>query len=186
MQVLELRRPLDKKGEKREKIKRRRRRFLNVVGNRLKTIFEVVLNFTNYVIGISSGHLVFDEYLFEYWILCKIYFELYKNWEKRTISNNNVLASWSSLTCQILNNIYCCFLQAGGVKKSKQIFNILNWTRPNGRATKTFLSLDRLKHMSSLSHIQSVLIGVEYRHCHRTLDIHLRFATWIGQIQWNA
>ena len=84
MQVLELRRPLDKKGEKREKIKRRRRRFLNVVGNRLKTIFEIVLNFTNYVIGISSGHLVFDEYLFEYWILCKIYFELYKNWEKNT------------------------------------------------------------------------------------------------------
>ena len=58
MQVLELRRPLDKKGEKREKIKRRRRRFLNVVCNRLKTFFEVVLNFTNYVIGISSGHLV--------------------------------------------------------------------------------------------------------------------------------
>ena len=48
MQVLELRRPLDKKGEKREKIKRRRRRFLNVVCNRLKTISEVVVNFTNY------------------------------------------------------------------------------------------------------------------------------------------
>ena len=46
MQVLELRRPLDKKGEKREKIKRRRRRFLNVVCNQLKTFFEVVLNFT--------------------------------------------------------------------------------------------------------------------------------------------
>ena len=61
MQVLELRRPLDKKGEKREKIKRRRRRFLNVVCNRLKTIFEVVLNFTNYVIGISSSHLVLVE-----------------------------------------------------------------------------------------------------------------------------
>ena len=45
---------------------RRRRRFLNVVCNRHKTISEVVLNFTNYVIGISSGHLVFDEYLFEY------------------------------------------------------------------------------------------------------------------------
>ena len=83
MQVLELRRPLDKKGEKREKIKRRRRRFLNVVSNWLKTFFEVVLNFTIYVIGISSGHLVFDEYLFEYWILCKIYFELHKNWEKQ-------------------------------------------------------------------------------------------------------
>ena len=29
--------------------------------DRLNIIFEVVLNFTNYVIGISSGHLVFVE-----------------------------------------------------------------------------------------------------------------------------
>ena len=57
MQVLELRRPLDKKGEKREKIKLCRRRFLNLVCNWLKTIFEFVLNFTNYAIGISYGHL---------------------------------------------------------------------------------------------------------------------------------
>ena len=26
-------------------------------------------------------------------------------------------------------------------------------------------------------------IGVEYRNCHQTLDVYLRFAIWIGQIQ---
>ena len=37
--------------------------------------------------------------------------------------------------------------------------------------------------MSGSSHIQSVLIGVEYRNCRRTLDIYLLFAFWMGQIQ---
>ena len=37
--------------------------------------------------------------------------------------------------------------------------------------------------MRESSHIQSVLIGVEYRNCCRTLDVYLRFAIWIGQIQ---
>ena len=37
--------------------------------------------------------------------------------------------------------------------------------------------------MSSSSHIRSVLIGVEYRNCRRTLDVYLLFAIWIGQIQ---
>ena len=33
------------------------------------------------------------------------------------------------------------------------------------------------------SHIRSVLIGVKYQNCSRTLDVYLRFAIWIGQIQ---
>ena len=33
--------------------------------------------------------------------------------------------------------------------------------------------------MSGSSHIRSVLIGVEYRNCRRTLDVYLLFATWI-------
>ena len=37
--------------------------------------------------------------------------------------------------------------------------------------------------MPGLSHIQSVLIGVKYRNGRRTLDVYLRFAIWIGQIQ---
>ena len=37
--------------------------------------------------------------------------------------------------------------------------------------------------MSGSSHIRSVLIGVEYRNCRRTLDVYLLFATWMGQIQ---
>ena len=37
--------------------------------------------------------------------------------------------------------------------------------------------------MSGSSHIQSVLIGVEYRNCRRTLDIYLFVAIWMGQIQ---
>ena len=37
--------------------------------------------------------------------------------------------------------------------------------------------------MSGSSHIQSVLIGVEYRNCHRTLDAYLLFPIWMGQIQ---
>ena len=37
--------------------------------------------------------------------------------------------------------------------------------------------------MRGSSHIQSVLIGVEYRNSRRTLDVYLRFAIWIGQIQ---
>ena len=37
--------------------------------------------------------------------------------------------------------------------------------------------------MSGLSHIQSILIGVEYRICHRTFDVYLMFAIWMGQIQ---
>ena len=32
-------------------------------------------------------------------------------------------------------------------------------------------------------HIQSVLIGVEYRNFCRTLDVYLHFAIWMGQIQ---
>jgi hypothetical protein len=37
--------------------------------------------------------------------------------------------------------------------------------------------------MSGTSHVRSVLIGVEYQNCHRTLDVHLLFAIWMGQIQ---
>ena len=37
--------------------------------------------------------------------------------------------------------------------------------------------------MRESSHIQSVLIGVEYRNCHQTLDVYLHFSIWIGQIQ---
>ena len=37
--------------------------------------------------------------------------------------------------------------------------------------------------MSGSSHIQSVILGVEYRNCRRTLDIYLPFAIWMGQIQ---
>ena len=33
------------------------------------------------------------------------------------------------------------------------------------------------------SHIRSVLIGIEYRNCRRTLDVYLLIAIWIGQIQ---
>ena len=36
--------------------------------------------------------------------------------------------------------------------------------------------------MHGSSHIQSE-IGVEYGHCCQTLDVYLRFAIWIGQIQ---
>ena len=37
--------------------------------------------------------------------------------------------------------------------------------------------------MRGSSHIQSVLIGVEYRNCCQTLDVYLRFAILLGQIQ---
>ena len=37
--------------------------------------------------------------------------------------------------------------------------------------------------MSVSSHIQSVLIGVEYRNCRLTLDVYLLFAIWMRQIQ---
>ena len=37
--------------------------------------------------------------------------------------------------------------------------------------------------MSASSHIQSVLIGIEYRNCGRTLDVYLLVAISIGQIQ---
>jgi hypothetical protein len=37
--------------------------------------------------------------------------------------------------------------------------------------------------MPGSSRIQSVLIGVKYRNCHPTLDVYLRFAIWIRQIQ---
>ena len=37
--------------------------------------------------------------------------------------------------------------------------------------------------MSGSSHIRSALIGVEYRNYHRTLDVYLLFAIWMGQIQ---
>ena len=36
---------------------------------------------------------------------------------------------------------------------------------------------------SGSSHIQSVLIGVEYRICCQTLDVYLLFNIWMGQIQ---
>ena len=37
--------------------------------------------------------------------------------------------------------------------------------------------------MSGSSHIQSVLIGVEYRNCRRTYDVYLLFAILLGQIK---
>jgi hypothetical protein len=37
--------------------------------------------------------------------------------------------------------------------------------------------------MSGSSHIQSVLIAVEYRNCCQTLDVELLYAIWMGQIQ---
>ena len=37
--------------------------------------------------------------------------------------------------------------------------------------------------MSGSSHIESVLISVEYRNYCQTLDAYLRFAIWRGQIQ---
>ena len=37
--------------------------------------------------------------------------------------------------------------------------------------------------MSGSSHIQSVLIGVEYRNCRRTLNVYLLFAILLGQIK---
>ena len=37
--------------------------------------------------------------------------------------------------------------------------------------------------MSGSSHIQSVLIGVEYRNCCPTLDAYLLFAILLGQIK---
>jgi hypothetical protein len=43
--------------------------------------------------------------------------------------------------------------------------------------------LNILNLMRGSSHIRSVLIGVEYRNCHQTLDVYLLFAIWMGQIQ---
>ena len=37
--------------------------------------------------------------------------------------------------------------------------------------------------MRGSSHIQSVLITVEYRNCLRTFNVYLRFAIWIRRIQ---
>ena len=37
--------------------------------------------------------------------------------------------------------------------------------------------------MSGSSHIQSVLIGIEYRNCCQTLDVYLLFAILLGQIE---
>ena len=37
--------------------------------------------------------------------------------------------------------------------------------------------------MCGSSHIRSFLIGVEYQNWRRTLDVYLRIAIWIGQIQ---
>ena len=37
--------------------------------------------------------------------------------------------------------------------------------------------------MFGSSQVESVLIGVEYQNCCRTLDVYLLFAIWMGQIQ---
>ena len=37
--------------------------------------------------------------------------------------------------------------------------------------------------MRGSSHIRNVLIDVKYRNSHQSLDVYLRFAIWIGQIQ---
>ena len=37
--------------------------------------------------------------------------------------------------------------------------------------------------LSGSSHIQSVLIGIEYRNYCQTLNVYLLFAIWMGQIQ---
>ena len=37
--------------------------------------------------------------------------------------------------------------------------------------------------MHGSSHIQRILIGIEYWNCPRTLDVYLPFAIWMGEIQ---
>ena len=37
--------------------------------------------------------------------------------------------------------------------------------------------------MCGSSHIRSVQIGVKYRNCGQNMDVYLRFAIWMGQIQ---
>ena len=42
---------------------------------------------------------------------------------------------------------------------------------------------DMISKLNAYIHMQSFLIGVEYRNCCQTLDIYLLFAIWMGQIQ---
>ena len=44
-----------------------------------------------------------------------------------------------------------------------------------------FKGMQTFLFMSGSSHIQSILIGVEYRNSHRTLDVYLFFAILLGQ-----
>ena len=53
------------------------------------------------------------------------------------------------------------------------------WVKVFFFVLQTFYPNNRL--MSGSAHISSVLIGVEYRNCCRTLDVYLLFAIRMGQ-----
>ena len=46
-----------------------------------------------------------------------------------------------------------------------------------------FKGMQTFLFMSGSSHIQSVVIGVEYQNCHQTLDVYSLFAILLGQIK---
>ena len=60
-----------------------------------------------------------------------------------------------------------------------------NFGRKSSWLRLLLTKIDKKKFMSGSSHIQSVLIGVKYRNCCRTLDVYLLLAIWMGQIQSN-
>ena len=47
----------------------------------------------------------------------------------------------------------------------------------------TYIVQLKMTFLSGSSHIRSVLVGVKYKNCRRTLDVYLHFAILLGQIK---
>ena len=88
------------------------------------------------------------------------------------------IALWIKLW-QVIKSIMTFWLQSGDILmtlwwRSDDVLMTFWWHLDDTLMTFIFTIISKL--MSGSSHIRRVLIGIEYRNCHQTLDVYLHFA----------
>ena len=67
------------------------------------------------------------------------------------------------------------------LKRMQRMFDETQYTKIIFKERKYLFSTLKVVKFFDKCHIRSVLIGVEYQNCHRTLDVYLLFAILLGQ-----